>query len=45
MFTSADTYVVRIHHVLGDPLRSLVMACALSIDLGLKQDARGFGGG
>jgi uncharacterized protein YxjI len=42
--TNADHYVVRVHHRLGDPLRMLVFATALSIDLALKQDARGFGG-
>jgi uncharacterized protein YxjI len=41
--TTADHYVVRVHHRLGDPLRSLVLATALSVDLALKQDARGLG--
>jgi hypothetical protein len=41
--TTADHYVVRVHHRLGDPLRALVIATALSIDLALKQDARGLG--
>lgn len=41
--SSADRYVVRIHHRLGDPLHALVLATALSVDLALKQDARGFG--
>jgi uncharacterized protein YxjI len=37
MFTSADTYVVHIHRPLDDPLRSLVVASALSVDTALKQ--------
>jgi uncharacterized protein YxjI len=43
MFTNADTYAVRIGHRLGDPLRTLVIATALTVDLALKQDARGLG--
>lgn len=43
MFTTADNYVVEIHRPLGEPLRSLVVAAALSIDTALKQDSRGFG--
>jgi uncharacterized protein YxjI len=42
MFTSADNYVVQIHRPLEDPLRSLVVAAALSVDTALKQDSRGF---
>jgi hypothetical protein len=42
-FTTADNYVVQIHRPLGEPMRSLVVASALSIDTALKQDARGFG--
>jgi uncharacterized protein YxjI len=42
MFTTADNYVVQIHRPLEDPLRSLVIAAALSIDTALKQDSRGF---
>jgi len=34
--------VVRIHRDLDEPLRSLVVASALSIDTALKQDASGF---
>jgi hypothetical protein len=45
MLSTADTYVVRVHQPLADPLRSLVCAVALSIDLALKQDARGLGFG
>ena len=43
MFTSADNYVLQIHRPLEEPLRSLVVASAVSVDLALKQDARGFG--
>jgi uncharacterized protein YxjI len=42
MFTTADNYVVRIHRPLQDPLRSLVVASALTVDTALKQDSRGF---
>lgn len=42
-FTTADNYVVELHHDLADPLRQLVVAAALSIDTALKQDSRGFG--
>jgi uncharacterized protein YxjI len=38
MFTTADNYVVQIHRPLDDPLRSLVVASALTIDTTLKQD-------
>jgi uncharacterized protein YxjI len=41
MFTTADNYVVQIHRPLEEPLRSLVVACALGVDTALKQDARG----
>jgi uncharacterized protein YxjI len=43
MFTTADNYVVQVHRQLDDPLRSLVVAAALSVDTALKQDARGLG--
>jgi hypothetical protein len=43
MFTTADNYVVQIHQPLDDPLRSLVIASALSVDTALKQDSRGLG--
>jgi len=43
MFTTADNYVVQIKRVLDEPLRSLVVAAALSVDTALKQDDRGFG--
>jgi uncharacterized protein YxjI len=43
MFTTADNYVLQIHRPLDDPLRSLVVAAALTVDTALKQDSRGFG--
>jgi uncharacterized protein YxjI len=43
MFTTADNYVVQIHRRLPQPLLSLVVASALSVDTALKQDDRGFG--
>ena len=43
LFTTADNYVVRIHRPLEDPLRSLVVASALTVDTALKQDSRGLG--
>ena len=43
LFTTADNYVVQIHQQLAEPLRSLVVASALSVDTALKQDSRGFG--
>jgi uncharacterized protein YxjI len=43
IFTTADNYVVQFHQQLDDPLRSLVIAAALSIDTALKQDSRGIG--
>jgi uncharacterized protein YxjI len=43
MFTTADNYVVQIHHRPPEPLNSLVVASALSIDTALKQDNRGLG--
>ncbi len=41
MFTTADNYVVQLHRQLDEPLRSLVVASALSVDTALKQDSRG----
>ena len=41
MFTTADNYVLQIHRPLEEPLRSLVIASALSVDTALKQDSRG----
>ncbi|WP_018352296.1 phospholipid scramblase-related protein [Longispora albida] len=43
MFTTADNYVVQIHRPLADPLLSMVVASALTIDTALKQDERGLG--
>jgi uncharacterized protein YxjI len=43
MFTTADNYVVQIHHRLQDPLRAMVIASAVTVDTALKQDSRGFG--
>ena len=43
MFTTADNYVVQIHRPLQDPLASMVVASALTVDTALKQDDRGFG--
>lgn len=43
IFTTADNYVVQIHAPLEEPLRSLVVAAAVSVDTALKQDARGLG--
>ncbi|MEV5595484.1 phospholipid scramblase-related protein [Streptomyces sp. NPDC052496] len=43
MFTTADNYVLQIHLQLPEPLRTLVVATALTVDTALKQDARGFG--
>ncbi|MDW3220674.1 MAG: phospholipid scramblase-related protein [Acidimicrobiales bacterium] len=43
MFTTADNYVLQIHRPLEEPMRSLVVASAVSVDLALKQDSRGLG--
>ena len=43
MFTTADNYAVQVHRRLEDPLASLVLASALTVDTALKQDSRGFG--
>lgn len=40
VFTTADSYVVEIHEIPSQPLHSLVIAAALSIDTALKQDSR-----
>ena len=42
LFTTADNYVVHIHFRLPEPLASLVIASALTVDTALKQDDRGF---
>jgi hypothetical protein len=43
MFTTADNYVLQIHRPLVDPLLSMVVASALTVDTALKQDSRGLG--
>ncbi|MGC5341643.1 phospholipid scramblase-related protein [Streptomyces sp. DT171] len=43
LFTTADNYVLQIHHQLPEPLLSLVVATALTVDTALKQDSRGLG--
>ena len=43
MFTTADNYVVHIRRRMPEPLNTLIVASALSVDTALKQDARGFG--
>ncbi len=42
MFTTADRYVVLVHFRLPEPLASMVLASALTVDTALKQDDRGF---
>ncbi|MCF6735581.1 phospholipid scramblase-related protein [Blastococcus sp. KM273129] len=42
MFTTADRYVVLVHYRLPEPLASMVIAAALTVDTALKQDERGF---
>ena len=42
VFTTADNYVVQVHQRLAEPLASLVLASALTVDTALKQDDRGF---
>ncbi|MFF5002771.1 phospholipid scramblase-related protein [Streptomyces phaeochromogenes] len=43
MFTTADNYVLQLHYQLPEPLLSLVIATALTVDTALKQDSRGLG--
>lgn len=43
MFTSADNYVLQIAQRMPEPLNSLIVASALSVDTALKQDSRGLG--
>ncbi|MGY1747380.1 phospholipid scramblase-related protein [Blastococcus sp. SYSU D00695] len=43
LFTTADRYVVHVHFKLPEPLASMVIASALTVDTALKQDDRGFG--
>lgn len=40
VFSTADNYVVRIHRPQPEPLASLLVASALTVDTALKQDAR-----
>jgi uncharacterized protein YxjI len=40
IFTTADNYVLQIHQRLADPLLSMVVASALTVDTALKQDSR-----
>jgi len=40
-FTTADNYVLQVHGPLSDPLRQMVYASAVCVDVALKQDARG----
>jgi len=42
LFTTADRYVVLVHYRLPEPLASMVLASALTVDTALKQDDRGF---
>lgn len=41
LFTTADNYVVQLHQQLPQPLLTLVVASALTVDTALKQDDRG----
>ncbi|RBY94153.1 scramblase [Blastococcus sp. TBT05-19] len=41
LFTTADRYVVLVHFRLPEPLASMVIASALTVDTALKQDQRG----
>ncbi|WP_199506480.1 phospholipid scramblase-related protein [Geodermatophilus sp. TF02-6] len=41
LLSTADRYVVRVHSRLEDPLASMVIACALTVDTALEQDDRG----
>lgn len=43
LFTTADNYVVQVHTQIAQPLNSLVVAAAVSVDTALKQDQRGLG--
>ena len=40
---TADNYVVQKHSQQPEPLNTLIVASALSVDTALKQDARGLG--
>jgi len=39
MFTTADNHVVQLHRPLADPLASMVLASALTVDTVLKQSS------
>lgn len=43
LFTTADNYVIQLHRQLPQPLLTLVVASALTVDTALKQDDRGLG--
>jgi len=43
MFTTADNYVVQFAQRMPEPLNTLIVASALSVDTALKQDSRGLG--
>jgi len=43
VFTTADNYLVDIHVPLTQPMHSLVVGAALTVDTALKQDSRGWG--
>ncbi len=43
LFTTADNYVVQLHQQLPQPLLTMVVASALTVDTALKQDSRGLG--
>ncbi len=40
-FSSPDNYIVRIKDTVHEPLRTLVVACALSLEIAIRPDARG----
>lgn len=40
IFTTADNYVLQIHRQLQEPLLSMVVASALTVDLAIHQDAK-----
>lgn len=40
-FTTADNYVVQLHQEIQEPLKSMVLASSLAVDLILKQDSAG----
>jgi hypothetical protein len=44
MFTTADNYLLEVNgQDLSDPMRKLILAAAVGVDLALKQDSRGLG--